>query len=121
MVAVRLFLFNRNPNDMSQLALSQRETEILRLLIADYARKLTDEDEELEPEALSEREQEILILLASGRDHRQIAAHCAIAIRTVRQHVSNILGKMGAQNARHAIALALRLSILTVDQIDPMI
>src|SRR5947199_7082925 len=45
------------------------------------------------PEELTERETEVLRLLAQGRANKQIAYTLHIAEKTVKVHVSNILGK----------------------------
>ncbi len=102
---------------MSQLDLSPREFEILRLLIADYERKISADDD-IEPEALSEREHEILLLLASGHDGAQIAVRCSIALSTVKSHIASIFAKLNARNARHAVAIALRLNLVGVADIS---
>lgn len=43
---------------------------------------------------LSAREREILELLAQGRSNAQIAVHLVLSVKTVQNHVSNILGKL---------------------------
>ena len=47
------------------------------------------------PEPLTERETEVLLLLASGRANKEIARDLQIGEKTVKTHVSNILGKLG--------------------------
>ena len=98
------------------LDLTPRQAEVLSLLLDEYERRL-EGAEETELEDLTEREQEILILLASGRSYIEIAVRCTIAHSTVRNHVGNILKKFGVSNTRKAIAIALNLNILTLDQI----
>jgi DNA-binding NarL/FixJ family response regulator len=53
---------------------------------------------------LSEREEEVLELLADGVDNRGIAARLFISDKTVRNHVHNILGKLGASSRSEAAA-----------------
>ena len=55
---------------------------------------------------LTEREQEVLVLLAEGRSNRDIGAALFLAESTVKNHVSNILGKLHAANRTHAVTLA---------------
>lgn len=57
-------------------------------------------------EELSERELEVLQLLASGASNRDIASKLYLAEGTVKNHVSNILGKLHAANRTHAVTLA---------------
>ena len=47
---------------------------------------------------LTKREREILQLITEGRGNREIAGELAIDVRTVANHVSNLLFKMGAKN-----------------------
>lgn len=60
------------------------------------------------PFALSEREREVLVLLAQGRSNREIAEKLHITEGTVKNHVSNILGKLQAENRTQAADIARR-------------
>ncbi|MGH2354463.1 MAG: tetratricopeptide repeat protein, partial [Chloroflexota bacterium] len=62
-------------------------------------------------EPLTARELEVLRLAAVGRSNRQIAAALVIAEGTVKAHLHNICGKLGAANRVEAVvrATALRL------------
>jgi len=53
-------------------------------------------------ESLSERELEILRLIARGASNREIAATLFLAEGTVKNHVTNILGKLGARDRTQA-------------------
>lgn len=59
-------------------------------------------------EKLTPRETEVLHLLARGLPNKEIAAELSISRRTVKFHVSAILGKLGASNRTEAVALAAR-------------
>ena len=63
-------------------------------------------------EPLSERELEVLRLMAEGLTNEQIAARLIIALGTVKAHIHNISGKLGAQNRAHAVARAKELGLL---------
>jgi len=53
-------------------------------------------------ESLSERELEILRLIARGASNREIAATLFLAEGTVKNHVTNILGKLAARDRTQA-------------------
>lgn len=57
-------------------------------------------------EELSSREIEVLKLLASGASNREIAERLTLAEGTVKNHVSNILSKLHAENRTQAANLA---------------
>jgi LuxR family maltose regulon positive regulatory protein len=63
-------------------------------------------------EPLTRREQEVLRLLATGASNQDIAQTLVISLDTVKKHVSNLLGKLGAGNRTQAIALARARSLL---------
>ncbi len=61
---------------------------------------------------LTQREQEVLRLLATGASNQDIARALVIELPTVKKHVSNLLGKLGASSRTQAIALARIRSLL---------
>ena len=60
------------------------------------------------PVPLTEREREVLALIASGRSNREIARSLAVAEKTVKTHVSNVLMKLGVQDRTQAALYAVR-------------
>jgi DNA-binding NarL/FixJ family response regulator len=60
---------------------------------------------------LSEREREVLELLARGFDNRRIARELFLSDKTVRNHVSSIVGKLGAVDRVDAIQRARRAGL----------
>lgn len=58
--------------------------------------------------ALSERELNVLVLIAQGKTNKEIAAELYLGEGTVRNYVSNILGKLGLSNRAEATAYAVR-------------
>jgi NarL family two-component system response regulator LiaR len=64
------------------------------------------------PEPLSSREVEVLRLVADGQNNTMIAEALSITPRTVKAHVQNILGKLGANNRAEAVRLALQQGII---------
>jgi NarL family two-component system response regulator LiaR len=69
------------------------------------------------PDALSEREVEVLRALASGLANKQIARDLGIAEKTVKTHVSSILGKLGVQSRTQAALYAGRIGLVSLDQL----
>ena len=63
-------------------------------------------------EPLSERELEILRLLAAGDSNKEIAAALFIAEGTVKNHVTNILGKLDARDRTQAALRARELGLI---------
>lgn len=57
---------------------------------------------------LSRRELEILELVARGLDNQAIARELVLTPKTVRNHVSNVLAKINAEDRSQAIVLARR-------------
>ncbi|MEW9554741.1 response regulator [Nonomuraea sp. NPDC050783] len=66
------------------------------------------ESAESEPVPLTDREREVLRLLAAGRSNREIARALAVAEKTVKTHVSNVLMKLGVQDRTQAALYAVR-------------
>jgi DNA-binding NarL/FixJ family response regulator len=69
------------------------------------------------PEALSERETDVLRLLAHGLANKEIARDLSITEKTVKTHVSSILGKLGVQSRTQAALYAGRIGLVPVDQL----
>jgi len=63
-------------------------------------------------EQLTEREREILALLARGASNREISETLYIASGTVKNHLSNILGKLGVRDRTQAALKARELGLL---------
>lgn len=63
-------------------------------------------------EPLSARELEILRLLAGGATNRELAAALVLAEGTVKNHLTSILGKLGARDRAQAVLLARDLGLI---------
>jgi NarL family two-component system response regulator LiaR len=69
-------------------------------------------------EELTEREVEVLSLVAQGLSNQEIADQLIVSERTVRKHVSNILGKLHLANRTQAALYAIQTGIAK-QQPDP--
>ena len=63
-------------------------------------------------DVLTPREVDVLRLVADGKANKEIAAHLSLTEETVKSHIRNILGKLGANDRTHAVAIGLRRGIL---------
>jgi DNA-binding NarL/FixJ family response regulator len=63
-------------------------------------------------ESLSERELEILRLIAQGESNREIAGKLFLAEGTVKNHVTNILGKLDVRDRTQAAIKAKDTSLI---------
>lgn len=69
----------------------------------------------LTEEPLTEREVEVLKLVARGLSNQTIAEQLVVSERTVRTHISNILGKLHLANRTQAALYALRQGLASLD------
>jgi NarL family two-component system response regulator LiaR len=70
-----------------------------------------------EVDPLTERELEVLRLVAQGMSNDEIAEQLVVAERTVRTHVSNILGKLHLANRTQAALYALREGLASLEPV----
>jgi DNA-binding NarL/FixJ family response regulator len=61
---------------------------------------------------LTERELEVLRLIVEGKDNTEIAQELFITVQTVKNHVSNLLGKLEVENRIQAAVRAVREDLL---------
>jgi DNA-binding NarL/FixJ family response regulator len=84
-------------------------------LVARFAR-MTDGEAAPRPQPLvvplSERELEVLRLLAEGSSNREIASALFLAEGTVKNHVTNLLGKLGARDRTQAALRGKALGLI---------
>lgn len=66
-------------------------------------------------QALSDREREVLALVAQGLTNGEIAEQLHVSTHTVRNHVTNILGKLGVSRRVEAATFAVREGIVDND------
>jgi DNA-binding NarL/FixJ family response regulator len=63
-------------------------------------------------ETLTVREIEVLTLIAAGNANKEIGVKLSIGEDTVKRHVTNILGKLEANDRTHAVTIALKRGII---------
>jgi DNA-binding NarL/FixJ family response regulator len=62
---------------------------------------------------LSQRELQILALIADGQSNRSIATNLSISERTVENHVTHILNKLGLDSRTAVATFALRHGLIS--------
>jgi two-component system, NarL family, response regulator LiaR len=82
--------------------------EVTDALIADGRERVIGVD-------LTSRERELLSLMATGLSNQDIAGRLAIAMPTVKFHVTNILAKLHADNRTEAVLIALKNKLVTLE------
>lgn len=65
-----------------------------------------------QPDPLTERETEILRLMSGGYSNKEIAESLGVAEGTVKNHVSNILSKLGVRDRTRAVLKAFELKLI---------
>ncbi|MBM4254446.1 MAG: response regulator transcription factor [Deltaproteobacteria bacterium] len=63
---------------------------------------------------LTHRELDVLRLLMAGKSNKEIAAALFISEGTVKTHVNNILGKLGASDRTQAVTTALKRGLVSL-------
>jgi DNA-binding NarL/FixJ family response regulator len=71
---------------------------------------------EVPVESLTEREREVLVGVSGGRANKEIARQLGISERTVRTHVSSILGKLGLTSRTQAALYAVREGLVPMPE-----
>lgn len=66
-------------------------------------------------DSLSPRETEVLGHVAAGRSNKAIGEQMRISEQTVKAHMKNIMEKLGARDRTHAVTLALKRGIISLD------
>ena len=88
---------------------------VARKVVAEFARLTEREHRRREQplaEPLSVRELEVLALMAEGLSNREIGERLFIAEGTVKNHVSNVLAKLGVRDRTQAVLQAQELGLL---------
>jgi DNA-binding NarL/FixJ family response regulator/signal transduction histidine kinase len=86
--------------------------EVIELLRFAGSRRAQEREHHQAIESLTPREHEVLQALADGLNSQTIADRLHITTRTQRNHVANILTKLGVHSQLQAVLLALRYDIV---------
>ena len=78
----------------------------LRSVMYELPYPQTGRQRQIDPCPLSEREVDVLKRLASGKVYKQIASELSLSTSTVRTHLHNIYGKLGAVDRAQAVLVA---------------
>ncbi|WP_174733664.1 response regulator transcription factor [Mesobacillus harenae] len=74
--------------------------------------KMRQKNRSVPHDELTTREMEILLLMTEGKTNQEIADELFIALKTVKTHVSNILGKLQVQDRTQAVIYAFKHSLV---------
>lgn len=74
-------------------------------------RRLRGEHDDGRLSTLTERERRVIELIADGMTNRQIAERLCLAEKTVKNHVSNLLAKLGLERRTQAAVLATKMRV----------
>jgi NarL family two-component system response regulator LiaR len=78
--------------------------------------EVASEDGRTDPASLlTPREREVLVLIARGHPNKVIARDLGVSEKTVKTHVSNLLGKLGLTDRTQAALYAVREGLLPRD------
>ena len=66
---------------------------------------------------LSNRELEVVALVALGHETAEIAVELYVSEHTIRSHVRNAMGRLGARTRAHLVAIALSRQLLQLDDL----
>ena len=87
---------------------------LLQPIVASKLLQRVSQESEPPTEPLTPREDEVLELLAQGLQNKEIAQRLVISERTVKFHVSAILGKLEAGNRTEAVAIAVQRGLISI-------
>jgi DNA-binding NarL/FixJ family response regulator len=84
-------------------------------VVEELVREVSRDDEAQTSNPLTAREREVLALIARGRANKAIAFELGVAEKTVKTHVSNILGKLGLTDRTQAALYAVREGLVDAE------
>jgi len=103
------------PINDSVLARPKVAKHVLRQFQSTYSNNGKTEEAIVAP--LTSRETQVLNYIADGNSNKQIASILRISEQTAKNHVSNILRKLNANDRAHAVVLALRYGWISAEEL----
>jgi DNA-binding NarL/FixJ family response regulator len=105
---VQGYLLKGSPRDQlfSAIRIVHSGGSLLQPIVASKLMRQFQDQPSAQTNPLTEREQEVLVLLAQGLPNKEIADALHVTERTVKFHVSAILGKLDAGNRTEAVTIA---------------
>ncbi|MFL5825160.1 MAG: response regulator [Thermoleophilaceae bacterium] len=102
---------NVEPQELARAVRSAAEGETLidPAVAARLVEVLADDRDAARPEQLTPREQEVLELIGRGYSNKRIALELGVAEKTVKNHVSHVLSKLGVADRTQAALYAARV------------
>ena len=110
-----------SPDDLVEAIRAVRRGEarlhpdIARKLMEQVVRRDTRPDSDRLVESLTEREREVIRLVAKGQSNQVIAQALVISEKTVKTHISNVLGKLGLEDRTQLAIYAIRNGLVASD------
>jgi DNA-binding NarL/FixJ family response regulator len=72
------------------------------------------------PAPVTRREREVLRYLAAGLQNKEVAQRLGLSLATVRNHVHNILDKLGVHSKLEAVSLSFRKGWVAADELPTL-
>jgi DNA-binding NarL/FixJ family response regulator len=109
--AAGYLLKNAEPQELARAIRTAAAGEALidPSVAARLVERLAQDEQRDDYESLTAREREVLELIGRGYSNKRIALDLGIAEKTVKTHVSNVLGKLGVADRTQAALYASRL------------
>jgi NarL family two-component system response regulator LiaR len=109
--AAGYLLKNAEPQELARAIRTAAAGEALidPTVAARLVERLAQDEQRDDYESLTAREREVLELIGRGFSNKRIALELGIAEKTVKTHVSNLLGKLGVADRTQAALYASRL------------
>lgn len=79
-----------------------------------YKQPLDESEEKMKSSILTKREKEVFVLLIENKSTKEIAAILNISEKTVRNHISNSMQKLGVKGRAGAVVELIKLGELTI-------
>ena len=96
--------------------LYQEEMDNYRKIVSqEHGNSIAIKSDECSNSTLSKREVEVLVHIARGKTNKDIATNLGISPQTVKNHITHILEKMGADDRNSAVIMALAQGLIKID------